>query len=47
VGLHAQLRTAGGQLYILPWLLNDAPDEHLGPESGAPFPDQLLHPAVS
>lgn len=32
----------GGRLYICPSMLNAAPEEHLGPGSGAPFPRHLL-----
>jgi hypothetical protein len=35
VSLNRCLREAGGRLYILPALLNDAPTEHLQEGSGA------------
>jgi hypothetical protein len=38
--LHRKMRDAGARLFIAPSLLNDAPEEHLGPGSGAPFPGE-------
>jgi hypothetical protein len=34
-------RSRGGSFYICPSMLNGAPQEHLGPGSGAPFPRRL------
>jgi len=39
VGLNTAMDQAGRALYIVPWLLNEAPEEHLRPSSGkAPQP---------
>jgi len=41
VGLHRGMRAARARLFIDPALLNAAPPEHLGADSGRPFPQTL------
>lgn len=41
VVLNEEITRRGGQLLIVPNLLNDAPEEHLRPESGRPLPAGL------
>lgn len=42
VALHEAMLQKGARLFIVPWLLNDAPAEHLGRPSGQPFPAAFL-----
>lgn len=41
VGMHMRMVAAGARLFVAPALLNQAPPDHLGPGSGAEFPDHL------
>jgi hypothetical protein len=47
VVLNEQIIAKAGQLFIAPSLLNDAPTEHLGPNSGQAFPREMIETAVS
>jgi hypothetical protein len=41
VVVNEEITRRGGKLFIVPALLNEAPDEHLRPESGRPIPAWL------